>query len=77
MEDFLQFVDMNSQPNGRSADSTGPTVFFLPTFTTIQAPKAGVGHNEEHLSRSVVVEFNRIQHESGKIGCSMAHLTIG
>lgn len=70
MEDFLQFVDMNSQPNGRSADSTGPTVYFLPKFTTIQAPKAGVGHYEERLSRSVVGEFNRIQQESGKSGCS-------
>ena len=70
MEDFLQFVDMNSQPNGRSADSTGPTVYFLSKFTTIQAPKAGVGHYEERLSRSVVGEFNRIQQESGKSGCS-------
>ena len=70
MEDFLQFIDMNSQPNGRSADSTGPTVYFLPKFTTIQAPKAGVSHYEERLSRSVVGEFNRIQQESGKSGCS-------
>ena len=25
MQDFLSFVDINSQPNGRSADSSGPT----------------------------------------------------
>ena len=28
-EDFLAFVDANSQPNGRSADSSGPTLFYL------------------------------------------------
>ena len=70
MEDFLQFVDINSQPNGRSADSTGPTVYFLPKFTTIQVPKAGVSHYEERLRRSVVGEFNRIQQESRINGCS-------
>ena len=28
MEDFLQFVDINSQPNGRSADSLDPQHTF-------------------------------------------------
>lgn len=28
MEKFLEFVDNNTQPNGRSADSTGPTHYF-------------------------------------------------
>lgn len=28
MEEFLHFVDMNSQPNGRAADSSGPTHYF-------------------------------------------------
>ena len=32
MNDFLEFVDVNSQPNGRSADSTGPTFYFLPNY---------------------------------------------
>ena len=31
-KEFLEFVDVNSQPNGRSADSTGPTFYFLPKF---------------------------------------------
>lgn len=31
-DDFLTFVDLNSQPNGRSADSSGPTFYFLPNF---------------------------------------------
>ena len=29
MEDFLAFVDNNLQPNGRSADSHGPTWYFI------------------------------------------------
>ena len=38
---FLQFVDLNSQPNGRSADSSGPTYYFIPT---IQSPKVGIAN---------------------------------
>lgn len=39
MEDFLKFVDVNSQPNGRSADSTGPTAYFclnLPPYKNLK-----------------------------------------
>ena len=43
-EDFLAFVDANTQPNGRSASSFGPTHYFVSTFTTIQTPKQGVAH---------------------------------
>ena len=69
-QDFIEFVDMNSQPNGRSADSSGPTSYFLPKFSTIQAPKSSVSHYEERLTRSVVGEFNRVQRERGKGECS-------
>ena len=69
-QDFLQFVDANSQPNGRSADSTGPTFYFVPKFATIQMPKRTVAHYAERLSRSVVGEFNRVQIEMGKEVCS-------
>ena len=61
---------MNSQPNGRSADSTGPTYYFLSKFSTIQAPKPGVSHFEHSLRRSLVGEFNRTQAEAGKQTCS-------
>ena len=64
--DSLQFVDMNSQPNGRSADSSGPTHYFIPKFTTIQTPKPSLPNFEERKRRSVVGEFNRVQLESGK-----------
>ena len=69
-EDFLKFVDTNSQPNGRSADSTGPTFYFSPKFTTIQTPKQTVAHYEECVARSLVGEFNRVQREFGKGECS-------
>ena len=62
MQDFLEFVDTNSQPNGRSADSTGPTHYFLPKFSTIQMPKNGVP-NYKGLQRSVVGECNCAQRE--------------
>ena len=70
MEDFLQFVDCNSQPNGRSADSSGPTSYFISKFTCIQTPKRDVHNNSERLTRSVVGEFNRVQEERGRGKCS-------
>ena len=69
-KDFLHFVDNNTQPNGRSADSSGPTFYFSPKFTTVQTPKASVAHYEERLGRSVVGDFNRVQRERGKAECS-------
>ena len=72
MEEFLEFVDNNSQPNGRSADCTGPTFYFLPKLSMIQMPKAGVGNYENQMLRSLVGEFNRLQSEAGKDGCSNA-----
>ena len=34
-EEFLEFVDMNSQPNGRNSGSFGALFYFLPKFTRI------------------------------------------
>jgi len=62
-EDFLNFVGCNVQPNGRSADSSGLTHYFVSTFTTLQVPKKGVANFEERKARSGVGEFNRIQEE--------------
>ena len=70
MEDFLQFVDCNSQPNGRSADSSGPTSYFISKFTCIQTPKRDVHNYSERLTRSVVGEFNGVQEERGRGKCS-------
>ena len=70
MNDFISFVDANSQPNGRSAESHGPTSYFISKFATIQTPKKNVCDYEERVQRSVVGEFCRIQAENGKAGCS-------
>jgi len=69
MEDFLAFVGNNSQPNGRSADSHGPTWYFISKFTTIQSPKKDVHNYDERLRRSVVGEFNKSQRGMGKGTC--------
>lgn len=66
MNDFMSFVDCNCQPNGRTAESHGPTYYFISKFTTIQMPKKGVSNYTERVQRSVVGEFNRIQKELGK-----------
>ena len=39
LQDFLTFVDANSQPNGRSVGSYCPTHYFISKFMTIQMPK--------------------------------------
>ena len=41
MGQFLDFVDLNSQPNGRQADSYSAQFFFLPKFTRIVKPREG------------------------------------
>lgn len=70
LNDFLAFVDANSQPNGRSADSSSPTHYFVSNFAAVQAPKPGCPHYQERLKRSVVDKFNRAQREAGKGTCS-------
>ena len=62
---FFEFVDNNSQPNGRRLDSHNPTHCFLPKFTTITAPKKDVHNYDSRLASSLVGEFNRIQLEDG------------
>ena len=46
-EQFLSFVDANIQQNGRKADSSGPTHYFVPTFSSqkrmFQITKKGLG----------------------------------
>ena len=68
-DDFLIFV--GAKPNGRRADPSGPTHYFVSGFTTIQTPpKKYVANYDERLRWSVVREFNRVQSENGKGGCS-------
>ena len=65
-KEFLQFVDSNSQPNGRRLDSRNPTHYFLPRFKTISTPKKNALNYEEKKKVSLVCEFNRTQSEQGK-----------
>ena len=39
-ESFLEFVDNNSQPNGRRLDSHNPTHYFLPKFNCSKERRA-------------------------------------
>ena len=69
-DDFLQFIDSNSTPNGRSASSFGPTHYFSPKFTTIQTPKKGAKNFEQRVLTSIVGEFNRAQVDQERGTCS-------
>ena len=65
-QDFLQFVDNNSQSNGRSADSASATHYLLLKFRTIQTPKKGVCNYESRIAQSLVGEFNCVQKENNQ-----------
>ena len=67
LEDFLTFVDTNSEPNGRSDN---PTHYFVSKFSTVQAPKPGCSQYQQRLKRSIVGEFNHTQREAGRGTCS-------
>ena len=41
MSDFLDFVDANSQPNGRHAASCSAQFIFLPKLTRLDSPRQG------------------------------------
>jgi hypothetical protein len=69
MADFLQFVDANSQPNGRQSGSYSAQFFFHPKFTRVAAPKQGEKNFDEKARSSLVHEFNRVQREQGKGTC--------
>lgn len=73
---FVLFVDCNIQPNGRSADSFGPTHYFVSSFATIQVP-TDVAHFEKRKRRSVVGEFNRVQEETARGAVPMVLPLIG
>ena len=63
---FLEFVDNNSQPNGRCLDSRNPTHYFFPKFKTISAPKSNATAFVDKTKTSLVCEFNRTQTEAGR-----------
>ncbi len=63
-----QFLDANSQPNGRQVGSYSAQFFFHPKFTRIAPPRVGE-KNYEKAHSSLVYEFNRVQTEAGRLTC--------
>lgn len=61
--EFLDFIDQNSQPNGRRLNSKNSTHYFLPKFTTVTVPKKNDPNYQSKLHSSITAEFNRAQTE--------------
>ena len=70
LDDFLKFVDENSQPNGRQSGSFGAHFYFSPKFSRIGEPKRSEKNFDDKTTHSLICEFNRAQQEAGKVGCS-------
>lgn len=65
---FLEFIDNNSQPNGRQVGSHGSLFFLNSKFNRINAPSASEADKPESWkSRSLVYEFNRSLEEGEHI----------
>ena len=62
---FLEFVDLNSSPNGRKEGSHGSTFFFNPKFTMLQTPDKKNAQYAYKCHHSVLFEFNRSLEEDG------------
>ena len=69
-EQFHQFVDLNSQPNGRQSGSYGALFYFVRKFTRIGAPKKSEKNYADKVEHSLLCEFNRVQEEEGRKTCS-------
>ena len=54
MADFLEFIDLNSQPSGCQASSYSALFFLLPKFTRIAAPREWEKSYEVNVQSSVV-----------------------
>ena len=68
-EQFLEFVDNNSQPNGRQVSSSGALFYLLSKFTRIGEPKKSEKNYDEKVKLYLLCEFNRVQKESGRETC--------
>ncbi len=75
MAQFLEFVDANSQPNGRQAGSYSAQFFFHPKFTRIAPHREGEKNYEEKARSSLVHKFNRVQREAGRHTCGSTAAT--
>lgn len=65
---FLEFIDNNSQPNGRRVGSHGPLFFLNSKFDRINAPSASeAGKPDQWKRRSLVYEYVRTLEENKSI----------
>ena len=66
---FLEFIDSNSQPNGRRVGSHGPLFFLSSKFSRINAPseREAAGKSGQWKQRSLVYEFNRTLEGNARI----------
>ncbi len=69
-EDFLKFVDENSQPTGRNTGSARAQFYFSPKFTQSGLPTISEKNSEQKAAHSLLCEFNRSQMELGSGSCS-------
>ena len=61
LDQFLLFVDINSQTNGRPIDSYSTQFYFISKFTRIVPPKKNDPNYSDVAKRSVISVFNAIQ----------------
>ena len=65
---FLEFIDNNSQPNGRRVGSHGPLFFLNSKFDRINAPSASeAGKPDQWKRRSLVYEYVRTLEDNKSI----------
>ena len=65
---FLEFIDHNSQPNGRRVGSHGPLFFLNSKFDRINAPSASeAGKPDQWKRRSLVYEYVRTLEDNKSI----------
>lgn len=76
-QDFLTFVDANSQPNGRSVGCYCSSHYFISKYTTIQTPKRTAKNYNHRCTTSLAGEFNWIQQEQTKLQFSTIPSLLG
>ena len=72
---FIEFIDMNSAPNGRMEGSHGATYYFNPKFSMILIPNTNDPQYAFKCKHSVLHEFNRSLEDDGlgNISASTCH----
>ncbi len=66
MKSFLKFVDNNSTPNGRQADSCSSTFYFLTKFRRIEPPKLSEKNYSDKVFKLPSQLVNHAQESQGE-----------